>query len=215
MCKLIIFDLDGTLIDTSSGIINSYIYASEKNNFKKLSPEQIKGFIGQNLLHSFINNFGISEDLARKVVLDYRDYYAKKGVKECKPYPGLIETLDCLKHKGFLLAVATLKKTELAVKVLELFKVRGYFNVIRGMDAKDSKTKEELIQSCINELGIARHKAVMVGDSFGDMHAALALGIDFFAVTFGFGFSENISFESANIRVFNRLFDISKYLIQN
>ncbi|MCK9479563.1 MAG: HAD-IA family hydrolase [Firmicutes bacterium] len=215
MYKLIVFDLDGTLTDTSLGIINSYMYASEKNSFKKLPREQIKGFIGQNLLHSFVNNFGISEDIARKVVLDYRDYYAKKGVKECKPYPGLIKTLDSLTNKGFLLAVATLKKTELAIKVLEFLGICGYFSVIRGMDANDSKTKGELILSCLNELGIARHEAVMVGDSYGDMHAALALGIDFFAVTFGFGFSDDISYDNANIKVFNRLFDICKYLTQN
>jgi phosphoglycolate phosphatase len=148
--KLVIFDMDGTLADTSLGILNCHKYANVSMGRIEPTDEDLAGIIGGPLLKTYIERFKFSEDDAKKAVENYRARYAEKGVFEAELYEGMAETLKELKQKGYKLAVATLKAEVFAKQMLQNMGVADLFDVIHGVDMKDSITKSGLINLCLN-----------------------------------------------------------------
>lgn len=186
----VLFDLDGTLLDTSQGILNCIVYTEQNMPLPPLSRAQQKTFIGPPLLQSFINNYRLEEKDAIRAVEIYRERYHQKGVLEACTYEGIPELLDALKHSGKHLAVATLKLEEYAGKVLEHVDLNDCFECIAGADRMGRRTKADVIGECLKQTGCKEPgAAVLVGDSRYDMEGALAAGVDFIGVTYGFGFT--------------------------
>ena len=189
MKKLIIFDMDGTLANTSLGIINSHRYAHKTMGRPIPNKSTLENVIGGPLLGTYISKFGFSEAEARIAVSHYRKYYAETGLLEAELYPEIKETLQSLKNKGHLLAVATLKAECFVNKMLDSMGISLYFDAIFGMDDQDTRTKAQLIQMCMEHLNIATSDdVVMVGDSIHDLNGAVQAGVSFIGVTYGFGF---------------------------
>ncbi len=189
--KLIIFDLDGTLADTSDGILNCHRFANREMG-KPVSDEQLSGIIGGPLLQNYREHFGYSEEDALKAVSIYRKRYSEIGFKEATLYEGMKQTLAQLKGRGYKLAVATLKAERFAIPILEGLGVAEYFDLIHGVDDSDTRTKASLIEMCINELSETKDSSVLVGDSHHDALGAQEAGIDFVAALYGFGFKNAI-----------------------
>ena len=95
-----LFDLDGTLIDSSEGIINSVIYALKKFGIEETEREKMHAFIGPPLTDSFTKYYGFSEEESWKAVVAYREYYQDKGIFECKLYDGIPDVLKAVKQAG-------------------------------------------------------------------------------------------------------------------
>ena len=186
--RLVVFDLDGTLADTSLGILNSHRYAHKMMGRQEPTDAELCGVIGGPLLQTYQTRFGFSDDDARRAVDFYRSYYAEKGIHEASLYPGMKDTLRELNRRGILLGVATLKAERFGKTMLEEMGVANLFHIIRGMDETDTRTKAKLIQMCITEAEIALGETIMVGDSVHDFKGAKEIGVDFLAVTYGFGF---------------------------
>ena len=165
--KLVIFDMDGTLADTSPGILNCHKYANVSMGRIEPTDEDLAGIIGGPLLKTYIERFKFSEDDAKKAVENYRARYAKKGVFE---------------------AVATLKAEVFAKQMLQNMGVADLFDVIHGVDMKDSITKSGLINLCLNELNVEKENTVLVGDSIHDFLGARESNVGFVAAMYGFGF---------------------------
>jgi len=185
----IIFDLDGTLLDTSQGIMLGANYSANKIGALELTADQQKSFIGPPLMDSFVRECGFSKSEARMAVELYRKRYMEKGMYEAKHYNQMKELLISLKEKNYKTAVATLKRDDFAKKMIKHFGLSRYFHSINGIDDKDTHSKSDIIAMCLKEIEQEDlSKAVMIGDSIYDAIGAEQTGIDFIAVTYGYGF---------------------------
>lgn len=190
MYKNIIFDMDGTLVNTYEGIYNSYKHAIEKIGMKFEGDLFVGKVIGAPLKDVFCNTLGLGESEALKAVEIYRSYYQEKGKNEACLYDGIKEALKELKSNGYFLGVATLKKEDFAKEILANLKMIDLFDVVYGIDKNDTLTKADLIKKCIEYVGVTNDESILVGDSEYDLLGAQEVGIDFMAVTYGFGFKE-------------------------
>ncbi len=187
--KLAIFDLDGTLMDTSPGI-----FASANATIEKLglppehNPEQLRKFIGPPITQCFVKVYDLDPSLIDKAVSIYRMEYNQHGRFGAKPYCGMEETLKELKRRGYLLAVGTLKYEPLASEMMEYFGLAPYFDSIRGSDAASSLSKADIINMVLLDLNVKAQETVLVGDTIHDQIGAQQAGVAFIAVDYGFGF---------------------------
>lgn len=184
----VLFDLDGTLVNTFPGILHSYQHAAKMTGFP-IPTEQIVGeVIGAPLAEVFRKQFVLGESEIKEALQWYRDYYAKKGLSEVLQYEGMEETLVELKRRGYSIGVTTLKKESFAKEMLEQFGLSKYFDVIIGMDDKDQLTKSEMVKKALGILEVSEDSAILVGDSSYDAIGAWEANVNFIAVTYGFGF---------------------------
>lgn len=191
MKKLVLFDFDGTLADTSEGIINSHKYAHEQMLRKIPGEDVLYGVIGGPLLKTYIDKFCFNEADAVKAVKIYRDYYARQGINEACLYDGMSDLLSSLKKDGFKLGIATLKAESFAIKMADILGIKQYFDVIHGVDGDDKLTKSLIIDKCISDLHLTPDVTIMVGDSIHDYNGANESNVDFIGVSYGFGFTKD------------------------
>ncbi|MDY5264563.1 MAG: HAD hydrolase-like protein [Eubacteriales bacterium] len=210
----VLFDLDGTLSDTSKGVFNATDYMIEKQGYRKLTASEKRSILGPPLWQSFSNFFGISgKELDRAVEL-YREYYHPKGCYENTMYDGIVEVLRDLKNKGVTLMVATSKPNNITPKVLDLFGISDLFSYVAAPNPEEeSDDKSVLILKALEEVGVKdKSKAVMVGDRLFDILGAKKAGIDSIGVTYGFGTKEEHEKYGATYIVDN-CYDIEKIVV--
>ena len=213
----IIFDVDGTLINTRKGIMLSVKYVTEKYNLTNLSDEELYKFTGTSPLQTAFCQFcNIDEALAQKCAEEFRTYYNNHELFNAKVYNGIIRLLNYIKNEGYKLAVATYKREDLVIKILNHFGLDKYFDIICGADNKNKLTKSDMINKCIINVGANKGNSLMIGDSCHDAKAAQQLGIKFIGVTYGFGFeSQQDINEYPNILSAETPQDILNYLMTN
>jgi len=187
--KLAIFDLDGTLMDTSSGIFATANKAVELVGRK---PEhdisQLSKFIGPPIVQCFINTFNLEEELIADAIGHYRKEYHLRGQFGAKEYPSMKNTLEKLKDRGYLLAVGTLKTESLAHSMMDHFGFSPYFSSIRGGDLKANLSKADIVKRVLADLNVDASEAVLIGDTVHDEEGAKDANVSFIAVDYGFGF---------------------------
>lgn len=205
--ELIIFDLDGTLLDTSPGIFNSVRYAEQQMGFVPLPNFRLKEFVGPPPKKMYMRLYGVDEATAFTAAKKHREYGRTKAIYEAKVYPDVRETLILLKKRGYKLAVSTLKSQAIAESVLANFDLAEYFDVIVGMDENETLTKCETIKNAIQKTR-TNGKVLMVGDSQYDYDGADEAGVDFLGVLYGFGFSYYSTYDFCSITQFNQLVDL-------
>lgn len=193
----ILFDLDGTLVDSYKGIAGGVCFALEKMGLQIPSAEVLRLFIGPPLGESFLRHCNMSQTESAIAISHYRDFYSRQGMFESTMYEGIDVMLDGLKAGGARLAVATSKPQPFAVKILASMNLESYFDVIAGSGLDGSLgTKAAVIAHCLSELGIVdqvkKKGVLMVGDREHDVLGAGALGIDCLGVLFGFGSQEEL-----------------------
>ena len=186
MYQLAIFDMDGTLADTSPGILNSHRHALQTMGHPVPGEEVLAGVIGGPLLQTYTDRFGFSEADARAAVAEYRSYYSLHGIHEATLYPGMAQALRTLRQHGVHVALATLKAERFAKSMLTDLGISEYFDAVFGMDEQDTRTKAQLIELCMASTGISRENSIMIGDSVHDLNGANACSIAFLGVTYGF-----------------------------
>lgn len=189
MYKYILFDLDGTLADTSEGVFNATDYMIKKQGYRKLSTAEKRSILGPPLWLSFGNFWNISGEELDTAIELYREYYAINGLKQCKTYDGMVELLESLQKQGKVLLVATSKPSHATPSVLKQLKVDKYFTYVACPAPENESTdKSVLIIDALKNAGCVDYKdAVMVGDRMYDIDGANKVGIDSIGVTFGFG----------------------------
>lgn len=188
--ELVIFDVDGTLLDTTESVVMSAKHAIKTCGLRELSDDELLTFIGPPLQVTFENVFGLSGEERDKAVVAFRDFYAENLLK-AKPYDGTTELFRVLKENGIATAIATYKREDYALKLLSHFGFAEYTDNIHGAAADNSLTKHDIIEKCIEESGISdRNRIVMIGDTLHDALGAEQSGIDFIGVTYGFEFAD-------------------------
>ena len=185
----ILFDVDGTLLDTSEGIIKSVEYTVDNLNLRPLSEEEKKSFIGPKIFDSLKNVYPeLSESEVKDAAKIFRDRYSTVDLLKAKPYDGITELLKKLKKNNYLVGIATYKREDYALGIVRHFGIAEYCDCIEGSDFDGKLTKQDIINKCIDKLNTDKSKILMVGDTDNDKIGAENAGVDFLAVTFGFGY---------------------------
>lgn len=197
MTDAIIFDLDGTLLDTSAGIFHSVRYAEKELGLSPIPEADLKRFVGPPPKEMYREIYGLDEQTALAAARKHREYGASRAIYEAMVYEGMEEVLCRLRREGFKLGVATLKKQSIAEAVLKNFSLYAYFDQIVGMDEEESYTKCMTIRKAMKNMCV--RKAVVVGDSLYDFTGAQEAGTEFIGVLYGFGFRKGESYPFKSI----------------
>ena len=191
--KHIFFDLDGTLIASGVGVINSFKYALEKMDITIPSDEVLMTFIGPPLEHSF-RICGVAEENVNRAVEIYRENYIPRGMYEANIFEGIEDVLKTLKENGKSLIVTTSKVEHLAEKVLADHNISKYFDFICGSDVELTRnSKAKVIEYAFERANISnRDEAIIVGDTKYDIIGAKETGIKSIGVLYGYGNNEDL-----------------------
>lgn len=189
MIKAVLFDLDGTLLDTSEGIMDSVRYTIAQLGYEPLPVETILKFVGPPIQNSLITHLGMTAEEAQKGANIFRDYYKSYALFKACLYPGIMDLLISLKSKGIKIGVATYKREDYAIDLLKHFGIADYCDVMHGADNENKLTKADIVEMCILEMGEDKSNVVLVGDTDHDAKGAQDAGVGFIAVTWGFGYN--------------------------
>jgi len=183
---LVIFDLDGTLIDSRIDITNALNYALEPYDFAQLTVEDTVKMVGEGITRLIEKLVGEREtEMKADVTERFLTYYTQHILDYTREYPGVRETLE--KLNSCKRAVISNKKESLSKKILDGLGLLHYFDVIIGSDSTPERKPSPVpILKVLSELHIQPGEAVIVGDSNYDVDAGKAAGITTVAVTYGY-----------------------------
>lgn len=189
MYQYILYDLDGTLTDPREGITKSVQYALAKMGIEEPDLSALEHFIGPPLYDEFRRCYDFDDVQAKQAVAAYRERFSVDGWKENILFDGVPAMLKTLRAAGKTLAIASSKPTLFVEKILELFEIASYFDVVSGATLDGSiSTKAQVVEQALTLLSVKdRKSAVLVGDRMHDVEGARSCGIDCVGVTFGFG----------------------------
>ncbi len=189
----LLFDLDGTLVDSSGTISVSLAYALEQTGVELAVDTSFDTFIGMPLLEIFRDGFGLTLEQADAAINHYRKYYAALNQTGSRVYTGVGDLLAELKGSGYRLFVATVKPTEIAEKVLNDFELRNYFDGVAGASmGHERRDKTGIITHLLKEFDLDPVRSMMIGDRDQDILGARENGMGAIAVTYGFGSVEEL-----------------------
>lgn len=195
---VILFDLDGTIIDPKIGVINSVEYALDCMKIEYNQTDSFEKFIGPPLEQSFQNYYSLSESQAREAVEFYRINYKKSGIEEHHLYIGIKELIQDVVKQNILLFVATSKPTSFAIEILKHYNIADHFKEIVGSNLDLTRTaKKEIIEYILTKHpNIDPNSCIMIGDRKYDIIGAQNNQIDSIGVLYGYGSFEE--FKEAN-----------------
>ena len=198
--KNILLDLDGTILDSGSGIMKSVQYVLDHFSMYHEPEEKLRKFIGPALIDSFMNFYGFSKEKAEEAVEYFRDYYPEKGMFDAFIYPGMRECIEKMAGDGKKLVLLTSKPIFFASQILQHFGLSDYFFMEIGPDlSEQSSDKTRLIEKALREGNFLKEDCLMVGDTKYDILAAKDVGIDSVAALYGYGEVEEISIAKYSI----------------
>ena len=187
----ILFDVDGTLIDSAPGILNT-LEMVFRDMGVDLTNVNLRRYIGPPLRKSFAEHFSDPAKI-EEATERYRMIYHEKGSHEGGVYPGVPEMLRRLKDAGFTLCTATCKPTEVVTPILEEQGIAGYFAFVGGASMDESRdTKTDVIRYVLSQPALQGKRVLMVGDRSDDMQGAANCGLDAVGVLYGYGSREEL-----------------------
>ena len=187
----ILFDVDGTLIDSAPGILNT-LEMVFRDMGVDLTNVNLRRYIGPPLRKSFAEHFSDPAKI-EEATERYRMIYHEKGSHEGGVYPGVPEMLRRLKDAGFTLCTATCKPTEVVTPILEEQGIAGYFAFIGGASMDESRdTKTDVIRHVLRQPALQGKRVLMVGDRSDDLQGAADCGLDAAGVLYGYGSREEL-----------------------
>ncbi len=189
----VIFDFDGTVVDTGEGILKSLQYSFKEMGREVPDLNDLKKFIGPPIYYSYTTFYGVSEEEVGMYITKYRERYKVKGIYECELYEGMVELLDSLKAKGIKIGIASSKPQHLIYSVADYLKITDKFDAIVGVKIDDSNhsSKTQLILDAMSEMGATnKAKVLMVGDRMFDLDGAAGAGVDSCGAIWGYGSEE-------------------------
>lgn len=187
LIKLILFDLDGTLVDTSKDITNALNYALNPYESKSFTAEETKKLIGEGLTRLMEKVLGEERIRLKDAVMKrFIDYYSVHITDNSSVYPYVREILK--KLAGYKKAVISNKREYLSVKLLDRLDILKYFDLVIGSDtAAERKPSSVPVIYALSRLEVKPWEAAIVGDSNYDIEAGKKAGVMTVAVTYGYG----------------------------
>ena len=192
--RLLIFDWDGTLMDSVSHIVHSLKLAAADMGLEGRSDDQFKGVIGLGLAEAVDALYpGRDEAFRQELAERYRRHYLPPGPSPTPLFDGARETLRALDEAGYLLAVATGKGRGGLDKVLDETGLGPLFRATRTSDVTRSKPHPLMLQQILEELEVEVSEALMIGDTEWDLVMAANAGMDSLGVTYGVHDAERLA----------------------
>jgi phosphoglycolate phosphatase len=187
--RTLIFDLDGTLIDSKRDLIHSVNAMLHEMGRQKLAEETISGYIGHGapLLVARALGGATADERARALEF-FLAHYEEHKLDSTRAYPGVEETLAELQRKNLSMAVLTNKPARISVRLLDALGLTTYFRAIYGGNSFETKKPDPLgANTILGEFGAAPPQAMVIGDSEVDVQTARNAGTIAAAVNYGFG----------------------------
>lgn len=186
--ELVIFDLDGTILDTLEDLTDSVNYALAKHGYPARTMEEVRQFVGDGLLMLVRRALKpeTDEEITQTVLATLKAYYKEHCTDKTRPYEGIIELLRELKTAGYKLAVVS-NKADYAVQILCGQYFENIFHMAVGeKEGVRKKPAPDSVNRVLEELQVSREKAVYVGDSEVDIETAKNAGMQAVLVDWGF-----------------------------
>ncbi|WP_419959527.1 pyrophosphatase PpaX [Psychrobacillus sp. BM2] len=178
--KALLFDLDGTILNTNELIIESFLYVLGEKFPGKYSRETVIPFLGPPLFETFN---GIDPALTETLTASYHKWNLEKHDQMVAPFDGVVETLQQLKNEGYKLAIVSTKRREMIERGLQLMECETLFDTIVGFDdVTYTKPDPEPIQIALQRIDTNKEDALMIGDNFHDIVGGQRAGVDTAAV---------------------------------
>ena len=189
----LLFDLDGTLTDSTEGIVRCLEYALERMGFD--IPEDTNKFLGPPLYRSFAEFCGMNEEQVNEAVRIFRERYSTVGLFENRVYDGVPEMLKRLRDGGKRIMVATSKPEVYAVRIFDRFGLSQFFEIVGGANINGTRNdKDEVIEYVLEKAGISdRSSVLMIGDRRQDVLGAHKTGLKCMGILWGFGSIEELT----------------------
>jgi phosphoglycolate phosphatase len=211
--KKVLFDLDGTLINSQEGVTKGVQYALKQMGIIEPNLDELRCFIGPPLALMFDRKYHIPADKIEIAVSKFREYYDVTGMYECSLYPGVVEILRHLKEKGFYVGLASSKPEPSCKGILKYHGVADYFDEIVGASLGPERREKVLVlQEAFARMHVkSLSEVVLIGDTKYDAVGAAKAGIDCVGVTYGFGSREELM-DAGAVAVFDTLAEVEAYL---
>lgn len=203
--KTVVFDLDGTLLDTLQDLTNSVNFALANNGEPVRTIDEVRRFLGNGIRNLMIRALNGREDHPKfdKVFADFKEHYGVHCQDETKPYDGIMELCKELKELGIQTAIVS-NKADFAVKELQKYYFDGIIPVAIGeKETVRKKPAPDTVFQALAELGADAGTAVYVGDSDVDVETAKNSGMDCISVTWGFRDEEFLTEHGASVYAHN------------
>ncbi len=190
----VLWDLDGTIVDSAPGITATLAWTFERLGMPIPSPTEMLAWVGPPLLDAFRELAGLPEDEARAALAVYRGRYREVGVFEAAPYPGVPEVMRELHARGVPTSLATSKPESLARAILDREGLLGELDVVTGASEDERRSaKADVVALALERLrdaGFDASRPVLIGDRHHDVEGAAAHDVPTIFVTWGYGAPE-------------------------
>ena len=190
MKKLVIFDLDGTLLDTIADLAESTNHALKQLGYPTHNVETIRTFVGNGinkLLERALPLQKQTEENVRLMRSHFVPYYDAHNADLSSPYPGIVHLLEDLQEKGTMIAVASNKYQEATVKLVKYyFPMINFIEILGQREGINVKPDPSIVFDILQKANVNKEEVLYVGDSGVDMQTAINAGVDAVGVTWGF-----------------------------
>lgn len=194
--RTVIFDIDGTLLDSADGILAGFQHALAAGGVPVPTEAELRVHLGPPL-QDFLALVGVPADRIDGAAEAYHRYYLSAGIHQAVPYPGIEELLTRLTGAGITLATATAKRTATAEAMVAAHGLAQHFTVIGGTDP-DRQTKALTIAGVLASLDADPATAIMVGDRRHDVEGAHACNVRAVGALWGYGVADELTVAGAD-----------------
>ena len=216
--KLVILDLDGTIIDSGPGIKSCLRKTMAEFHLPSPSEEELQAFVGPPMRDSFQTKCGLSPSQAEAALAVYRTAYIREGLFDGFIYEGIPALLQYLANHNITVALGTSKPWVLAHRVLRHFHLRHLVDRVFGC-YRDGRldSKAQVLESLLAHYyppgcgSVAGDEVIMVGDRFYDVEGAMACGLATAGVTYGYGSKEELT-KAGAAALLDHPMDLIRYL---
>lgn len=187
---LVVFDIDGTLLDSAAGILAGFQVALEVGGVEVPDEQALRVHLGPPL-RDFLTLSGVAPDRLDLAAQAYHDFYLSDGLRRARRYEGIEQLLQGLTDDGIILATASAKRTTTAEAIMAAHGLAPYFTLIAGTD-EHRLTKAETLAGVLDELSADPGSAIMVGDRQHDILGAHGCGVRAVGARWGYSVGDEL-----------------------